>query len=57
MLGWCYLATICNSTIIEFYGDKIRKSQRFRGFQILQLIAVKNSYGLKKIAVQSGLKL
>ena len=33
------LASTCNSTVIEMYGDKIRVSQRFRGCQMLEYIA------------------
>jgi hypothetical protein len=39
MLGLCYLATICNSIIIEIYGDIIRVSHGFDGCQMLEYIA------------------
>jgi hypothetical protein len=35
----CYLANLCNSTIVEIYFDIIRVSQRFRGCQMLEYIA------------------
>ena len=34
-----YLAILCNSKVIEMYGDKNRVSQRFRGCQMRQYIA------------------
>ena len=40
MPGWCYLANLCNSTIIEIYGDIIRVSHGFDGCQMLEYIAV-----------------
>jgi hypothetical protein len=36
MLGVCYLAILCNSTVIEIYGDKIQISQRIKGCQMLE---------------------
>jgi len=39
MLEWCYLATICNSMIIEMCDDIIRVSHGFDGCQILEYIA------------------
>jgi len=39
MLGWCYLANLCNSTIIEIYSDIIRVSHGFDGCQMLEYIA------------------
>jgi hypothetical protein len=35
----CYLANLCNSTIIEIYSDMIRVSHGFDGCQILGYIA------------------
>jgi hypothetical protein len=39
ILGLCYLATICNSMIIEMCDDMIRVSHGFRGCQMLNFIA------------------
>jgi hypothetical protein len=39
MLGWCYLANLCNSTIIEIYSDIIRVSHGFDRCQMLEYIA------------------
>jgi hypothetical protein len=36
MLGLCFLATICNSMIIEMCDDMIRVSHGFRGCQMLE---------------------
>ena len=41
MLGWCYLANLCNSTIIEIYSDIIQVSHGFADCQTLRFIAVK----------------
>jgi hypothetical protein len=38
-----YLATICNSMIIEMCDDIIRVSHGFRGCQMLRFIAIGNS--------------
>ena len=35
----CYLANLCNSTIIEMYGDIIQVSHGFDGCQMLEYIA------------------
>jgi hypothetical protein len=35
----CFLATICNSTIIEIYGDIVRVPHGFDGCQMLEYIA------------------
>jgi hypothetical protein len=42
MLGWCYLAIICNSTIIEMRDDMIRVSQWLKGCQTLRDMAKSN---------------
>ena len=47
MLGWCYLANLCNSTIIEIYNDMIRVSHGFEGCQMLEYIADSNASALK----------
>jgi hypothetical protein len=47
MLGWCYLAILCNSTIIEMCDDMIRISHGFRGCQMLEYIAVTCTLPLK----------
>jgi len=39
MPGWCYLAIICNSTIIEMCDDMIRISHGFDVCQTLEYIA------------------
>ena len=39
MLGWCYLATICNSIIIEMYEDKFWISQIIQAPKMLKYIA------------------
>ena len=39
MLRWCYLASTCNSIIIEIYGDIIRVSHCFSRIDILFFIA------------------
>jgi hypothetical protein len=39
MPGWCYLANLCNSTVIEIYGDIIQVSHGFDGCQMLEYIA------------------
>ncbi len=39
MLGLCFLASTCNSTIIEIYSDIIRVSHGFDGCQMLEYIA------------------
>ena len=35
----CYLANLCNSTVIGIYGDIIQVSHGFDGCQILEYIA------------------
>ena len=42
MLGWCYLASICNSTIIEMSDDMIRISQWLKGCQMLRAVTNSN---------------
>ncbi len=42
-----YLANLCNSTVIEIYGDKIRVSHGFDGCQMLEYIAELARYALK----------
>ena len=39
VLMLCLLANLCNSTIIEIYGDIIRVSHGFDGCQMLEYIA------------------
>ncbi len=39
MLGLCFLANLCNSTIIEIYGDIIQVSHGFEDCQTLRFIA------------------
>ncbi|MCK5704297.1 MAG: hypothetical protein KAI29_24255, partial [Cyclobacteriaceae bacterium] len=48
--GGCYLANLCNSTIIGIYGDKIQISQMFRGRQMLEYIAVISNCGSNAIS-------
>jgi len=47
MLGWCYLASTCNSIIIEIYVDIIRVSHGFDGCQMLEYIAESTSAALR----------
>jgi len=42
-----YLANLCNSTVIEMYGDIIRVSHAFEGCQMLEYIADSNTSALK----------
>jgi hypothetical protein len=37
---WHLLTNLCNSTVIEIYGDIIRVSHGFDGCQMLEYIAV-----------------
>jgi hypothetical protein len=39
IFGLTYLASSCNSTVIETYGDMIRVSHGFDGCQMLEYIA------------------
>jgi hypothetical protein len=48
MLEWCYLASTCNSTVIEMYGDMIRISHGFEGCQRFGYIAVITTRNNKK---------
>jgi len=47
MLGLCFLASTCNSTIIETYVDIIRVSHGSEGCQMLEYIAVKHNLSPK----------
>ncbi len=47
MLGLCFLANLCNSTVIEIHGDKIRVSHGFEYCQSLGFIAESTTSALK----------
>ncbi len=44
---WCFLAILCNSKIIEIYGDNIRVSHGFEGCQSLTFIAESTTLALR----------
>jgi hypothetical protein len=47
MLGLCFLANLCNSTITEIYSDIIRVSHGFEDYQSLRFIAERTGPGSK----------